>query len=254
MPTTCSIPGCRSNRSKHYANFSVFSFPKDSTRRIQWEWAIRQLYDPNYTFKEGHKICCRHFEDELIEKEHRAVRDDGSLLVLPRKALTLIDSAVPTLFDFLPDPLPEALLRRRLPIADLETLREEFNTKLREEIVGLNFNYNFELPAFSIFKVEINEDYEPQITFSVTLNESLVATVRHSSVTETDVTQILGENCVCDDWSKLRRLLRLLICDSPPEKKIKFDRALSAQDVLVLEVSDDGHIKLGEFRSDSDDD
>uniref|UniRef100_A0A0A9YRX4 THAP domain-containing protein 2 n=1 Tax=Lygus hesperus TaxID=30085 RepID=A0A0A9YRX4_LYGHE len=254
MPTTCSIPGCRTNRSRSFANFSVFSFPKDSTRRTQWEWAIRQLYDPNYTFKEGHKICSRHFEDELIEKEHRAVRDDGSLLVLPRKALTLIDSAVPTLFDFLPDPLPEALLRRRLPIANLETLREEFDTKLREEIVGLNVNYNYELPAFSIFKVLINEDYEPQIIFSITLNEDLVATVRHSTAAETDVTQILGESCICDDWSKLRRLLRLLINDYPPEKKRKHDRIISEDDVLVLEVSDDGHIKLGEFRPDSDDD
>lgn len=93
MPYRCCVPGCRGNYDE--ANkVSIFSFPKDLSLRDRWTKAIhRKDFSPS----ERSVVCERHFSEDLIIREDKMTRPDGSIITAPRKP-TLTKNAVPHIF------------------------------------------------------------------------------------------------------------------------------------------------------------
>ncbi|XP_069670981.1 zinc finger protein 99-like isoform X2 [Periplaneta americana] len=96
MPRKCCVPFCKSNC--HIATegyITMFSFPKDPDRKQQWLNSIpRDNFQPSTTAA----VCIKHFSEQAIVREDRAIRSDGSVLVVPRKIPKLTDDAVPSKF------------------------------------------------------------------------------------------------------------------------------------------------------------
>ncbi|GBM82431.1 hypothetical protein AVEN_229474-1 [Araneus ventricosus] len=91
----CCVPGCNSNYNNTDNYVSSFTFPKDATRKNQWEKSINRTdFIPSSTAV----VSIRHFSSEFIIKEDCVVRDDGSELVVPRKIQKLTNDAYPSIF------------------------------------------------------------------------------------------------------------------------------------------------------------
>ncbi|BES96697.1 Hypothetical protein NTJ_09510 [Nesidiocoris tenuis] len=265
MPSSCSIPGCRTNCRENERALSVFKFPDDTVRRTQWEWAVQQLYDPTFVVQKGQKICIRHFEEKFIEKEHKAYRDDGTLLILPRKSVSLSDAAIPTLFDFLPDPVPSTCIRRKpvIQIASLGVLRNLIDLRLHKDFEGWTVAYCEVRRALSAYKVHITEALEPQIRFSVTINSRLIPHIVHPVVSDADLPSLFSDSSpvVVNEWKKFIKIIRFLevkstLVKSTPSvansKRKRYsndedeDRPVYGDDeweMVVIEVDSDGIIQ-----------
>nr|XP_054926326.1 THAP domain-containing protein 1-like [Dermacentor andersoni] len=89
----CCVPLCAGSTTK---GLRCFRFPRDKERRKVWEAKVRRQ---DWNVNDNSRICERHFEEDQFEGK----RKDGRRL--------LKSTAVPTLFDFGPQP------KRREPLA-----------------------------------------------------------------------------------------------------------------------------------------
>ena len=93
MPSSCCVPGCKSNYSS--ADVSGFRFPKDEQRRAQW---IRAIHREDFIPTHNSVVCAKHFEQRLIIREDRMTRPDGTVITAKRGQPILTKDAFPTIF------------------------------------------------------------------------------------------------------------------------------------------------------------
>ena len=71
MPTHCCVPLCtkKDKRDRDTGKkISFFRFPDDVNLRKQWLHAIRRDVGPNFSTKEGTRVCSRHFKPEDLKR------------------------------------------------------------------------------------------------------------------------------------------------------------------------------------------
>ncbi|XP_077512561.1 uncharacterized protein LOC144123634 [Amblyomma americanum] len=105
--TGCCVPLCTGSWKK---GLRTFRFPRDPERRKKWE---AQVEREKWKATDTSKICERHFEPDQYEN----ARQDGRRL--------LKSTAVPTLFDFRPQPKRRKPPVRRRSLADSATSATE---------------------------------------------------------------------------------------------------------------------------------
>lgn len=97
MPRMCCVPGCVSNyKSQKTPPVSTFSFPKDPHRRQKW---LKCIHRENFVPGNSAVVCINHFSEQFIIREHKATRDDGTVLIVPRDRPKLTDDAYPSIFE-----------------------------------------------------------------------------------------------------------------------------------------------------------
>ncbi|XP_035233286.1 THAP domain-containing protein 1-like isoform X2 [Stegodyphus dumicola] len=95
MARKCSVPECRSNYDGTNKHVSTFKFPSDPLLSEKW---VKNINRKDFVIRKYSNVCIKHFEEEFIVREDKAVRDDGTLLVVPRTIPTLKKNAYPTIF------------------------------------------------------------------------------------------------------------------------------------------------------------
>ncbi|KAJ4448807.1 hypothetical protein ANN_00198 [Periplaneta americana] len=99
----CCVPCCSSNyKSQKTPPVSTFLFPKDLHRRQQWLKCIRR---GNFVPGNSSVVCINHFSERFIIREHKATRNDGTILIVPRGRPKLTDDAYPSVFEGQPSHL-----------------------------------------------------------------------------------------------------------------------------------------------------
>ena len=71
MPTHCCVPLCTKKDKRDQdtgEKISFFRFPDDVNLRKQWLHAIRRDVGPNFSIKEGTRVCLRHFKAEDLKR------------------------------------------------------------------------------------------------------------------------------------------------------------------------------------------
>ncbi|GBL97011.1 hypothetical protein AVEN_254066-1 [Araneus ventricosus] len=138
------VPGCNSNYNNTDNYVSLFTFPKDATRKKQWVKSINRAYCiPSSTAV----VCIKHFSSQFIIKKDRVVRDDGSELVVKRKILKLTNDAYPSIFLNQPSYLShEPSTSRKSPSERITAL------KLRDEQKFAEWCMNHTVNSFEIFQ------------------------------------------------------------------------------------------------------
>ncbi len=94
MPHDCVAPGCDLGRT-FKGKRALFSFPKDPEIRNYW---LRKISQKDFIPTKHSGVCEIHFEEKFVEKEHRVLRPDGTVLTCKRDKPRLTKDAVPTLF------------------------------------------------------------------------------------------------------------------------------------------------------------
>lgn len=93
MPTSCCVPGCKTNYDSRQPQFSVFQFPKEKAIRQKWISAICRT---NFLPKRRSVVCIKHFDERFIIREDSFQRADGSVLTVKRSHVKLTKDAFPT--------------------------------------------------------------------------------------------------------------------------------------------------------------
>lgn len=133
MPTTCCVPGCKSNYNAK-ENISVFQFPNDEKLKEKWISAIHRV---DFIPKSRTVVCIKHFAECFIIREDSVTRADGTILTVKRNHLKLTKDAFPTIFPNCPAYLSEKLPLHRKYRAKrkLEVLKtQEPEMKLHEHV------------------------------------------------------------------------------------------------------------------------
>lgn len=113
MVNKCFAPNCTSGYKSNPEKFSLFKGPSDTLRLEKWRQAIPRA-DRLFTDKDF--LCEKHFEEHFILRRWRGEMSSGELVLdVPRGKLTLVKSAIPTLFPGCPKYLskPRSVLRKR---------------------------------------------------------------------------------------------------------------------------------------------
>jgi hypothetical protein len=81
------------------------------------------------------RVCIKHFAENHIIREHRAVRDDNTVLVIPRKRIKLTEDAYPTIFANQPAYMSQMLPPKR---KDPRVREEEIALRLEHALEEIN--------------------------------------------------------------------------------------------------------------------
>lgn len=132
MPSSCSVPGCRSNYQSS-EKVKVFQFPERGTPQFE-KW-MKKIPRKDWTPGSRSVVCILHFRDDQVIKEDSFTLPDGTVKVIPRQRFKLVDGAVPCNFPNLPSYLSTDVPKssRRCPV---ERKSEHF---AREEKVIKDF-------------------------------------------------------------------------------------------------------------------
>src|SRR5215469_3527904 len=102
MPNHCCVPSCTSNivrkneRVKKVSVISVLKECKGNEEKLKsWLHKIQRL---DMTVTKHTYICIKHFEDKFLIRIDSAVRQDGTVLTMPRKIPKLTKDAYPSIF------------------------------------------------------------------------------------------------------------------------------------------------------------
>ena len=71
MPAHCCVPLCTKKNKRDQdtgEKVSFFRLPDDVNLRKQWLHAIRRDVGPNFSIKEGTRVCSRHFKAEDLKR------------------------------------------------------------------------------------------------------------------------------------------------------------------------------------------
>ena len=224
MGRNCCVPGCRSNYHPQDAHVTVFGFPKDEERRKEW---IRKIHRDNFCPSATAVVCIKHFPEQFIEREIRALRADGTEICVKRKTLTLTKDAYPSIFYNQPSYMTsEPAPKRRNPDerrAQIDLCNENLLACFKDRDVINNFNdivdnvkikidnkvWYFSVGAeyVSIFKTNFSEC--PQINICIKIKSDLKIEVWHQNILlpKNKYCWILGKENICDKWSKFDTLI-----------------------------------------------
>ncbi|XP_035232276.1 THAP domain-containing protein 2-like [Stegodyphus dumicola] len=108
MPRKCSVPKCRSNYDSTTEHVSTFKFPSDPVLSQKW---IKNINRKDFVAGKHSSVCIKHFEEEFIVREDKAVRE--TVLVVPRTIPALKKDAYPTIFQNQPSYLSKKLPTKR---------------------------------------------------------------------------------------------------------------------------------------------
>ncbi|XP_069670973.1 uncharacterized protein [Periplaneta americana] len=229
MPTKCCVPRCRSNYNTTTDGYvTVYSFPRDPDRREQW---LRAIHRDNFQPGATSAVCIKHFSEEHIVREDRAVRSDGSVLILRREIPKLTDDAVPSKFPNQPSYMSsiykqkcEGLQERR---KEEETEDEDAFRKWVTDDVISDFNMfksriqNMKIDGFTVIindmevvflKIDCTSEV-PKIIVSLKINNELrIINISHNDIpiSSSKLDWLLGSDKVMDKWSKFDTLLNHL--------------------------------------------
>ncbi|CAG2056898.1 unnamed protein product [Timema podura] len=103
MPTSCCVPGCKSNYNSKPPRVSAFQFPNDKLLKLKWLSAIHRA---DFVPRKRSVVCIKHFDERFVVREDSVKRPDGSILTLKRDHLKLTKDAFPTYFVNLSKELP----------------------------------------------------------------------------------------------------------------------------------------------------
>jgi hypothetical protein len=203
---------------------SVFSYPKEPHLRQQW---LRAIHSANYEPGNSAVVCVNHFEERFIIREDTAIRDDGSLLVVPRKIPKLTKDAYPTIFPNQPSYFScKAPAKRKSPEErekEIETRNEENHKKLCQEDIIQDFEdfrgkvNKMNLDCFLKFdnensvmflKIDISFDI-PKIVVSLKVTENCTILVSHNNtiIPSNKFRLFLRKDLVLVRWSKFQCLV-----------------------------------------------
>lgn len=158
MPSSCCIPGCKSNYGNG-DNIRTFLFPKaDKNKELHDQW-IKKIPRKNWTPGPRTTVCILHFKDEEVIKEDILPQKDGTILKIPRKRYKLVDNAIPSLFSNLPSYLSSPSSTN--PRTDPDQRRENIRYRENEQID--NFLNEDLIPSFDkliIVKDIIKSDWQ----------------------------------------------------------------------------------------------
>lgn len=92
MPSSCCVPGCKSNY-KSTDTVKVFKFPAKETSQFK-EW-MRKIPREDWAPGPRSVVCILHFKDSDVVKEDTFRMPDGTVCTIPRQKFKLIENAVP---------------------------------------------------------------------------------------------------------------------------------------------------------------
>ncbi|XP_045460424.1 uncharacterized protein LOC123670894 [Harmonia axyridis] len=216
MPRCCSVLGCRSNYKSTKENVSVFRFPKDPVRRLDWIDAIHK--DNKFKITTNTVVCIKHFLDKDILKEDVLPTLDGSFIRVPRKIPKLKDDAIPSIFPNQPSKKspsvfpertdPEESNQNDLDIQDQIESFSHFCSHFKDKEIS-NFLFNVKENNSVVFYKINFEGVIPKITsgFKI-LNDLKVEVFRDNiNVPISEFNSLLGDRYICDRWSKFENLI-----------------------------------------------
>jgi hypothetical protein len=125
MPLHCCVPRCRSNYNKN-DHVTVFRFPMNE-EELKARW-LRSIHRQDYIVNKNSRVCIKHFPENFIIREDKAVKTDGTVLVVPRQRLKLPDDAYATIFLDQPSYMTKILPAKR---KNPETRHLEMEERLR---------------------------------------------------------------------------------------------------------------------------
>lgn len=241
MPRKCCVPGCKSNYdSSNESYVNVFSFPKDEEMCKKW---LRSIHRENYVLTKESVVCIKHFDDSFIIREHRALRPDGSELVMPRKVPILKSDAYPTIFKELPtylSTLPPVQRRdpaERLRVQD-ERNEEAFMQQLAKDCIedfdDFNKGIGSRLPNnWILFNTndctciaKFDESSFPKFPVSIRISSDLTVKVWTNGIiiASTSLKWLFGSEQKCLHWSTFDSLISYFAnyaSSSNPDDKIR---------------------------------
>ncbi|KAK0174773.1 hypothetical protein PV327_010503 [Microctonus hyperodae] len=89
--TTGSLADRKYNKAHGIKNKTLFSVPKNSHRRQQWQNALGRLNALN----EKEVVCELHFNTSDIDRFYKTILPDGSKVLMEKGRITLSNTAVP---------------------------------------------------------------------------------------------------------------------------------------------------------------
>jgi hypothetical protein len=134
MPLHCCVPRCRSNYDKN-DHVTVFRFPMNEELKARW---LRSIHRQDYIVNKNSRVCIKHFPENFIIREDKAVKTDGTVLVVPRQRLKLPDDAYATIFLDQPSYMTKILpAKRKNPETCLDKLDELLKDKSWKRIASI---------------------------------------------------------------------------------------------------------------------
>lgn len=124
MPTSCCVPGCKSNYNTD-SSVTVFRFPKDPIQCQKW---LNAIHRANFTPSKRSVVCIRHFDERYIVREDSVTKPDGTVLTVKRQRVKLAADACPTVFENQP-----VYLTRNLPPPRRDPASRREEIRQREE-------------------------------------------------------------------------------------------------------------------------
>lgn len=189
MPSTCCVPGCRSNY-KNTESVRVFKFPEKGTE--QYECWLRKI--PRKDWIPGNRtvVCVKHFREKDIVTHDELVEKDGKITNIPRLRWKLVADAAPCLFDNLPSYLsdPGPTVSRSSPTKRKEIYLEREQQKI-DNFLNDDIVHSFEELVLNIKKIQRKDwlfhSTENKVTFYFLDTVNIPITVKNSITIEKDL-------------------------------------------------------------------
>lgn len=255
----CCVPGCNSNYSCENVYTPAFQFPKEESRRNAWIRAIKR--EESFKPSDTTVVCVHHFDEQFIIREDRITRNDGSLLVVPRKKLALTTDSYPTKFPNCP-----SYLTKVLPAARKSPSTRHEAVLARDEEQFQKWCENDTISSFEEFKVKaisqtgwqtlssqehvlfykISDIESPRITVSFKIYNDFSVEIWHAEtkLCLKSFKYLLGDELKCDRWTKFDCLLNKLAVYEIKEQSFE-DKLLIAATILEMCV-DNGNEESNE--------
>lgn len=133
MPSSCVVPGCKSNyktQIKTEGCVSIFKFPKDPNLRNAW---IRAIPRDNWEPSANSVVCIKHFHPADVSWVEQYKDIDGNWHERIRERPILHSSAIPELSSNLPTDLSGIPTKKRKPPEELDNEFEKRTKKTEDE-------------------------------------------------------------------------------------------------------------------------
>jgi hypothetical protein len=101
--------------------------------KAKWVTSIHRTEEFQSTASSS--LCIKHLAENHIIREHRAVRDDNTVLVIPRKRIKLTEDAYPTIFANQPAYMTQMLPPKR---KDPKVRENEIALRLEHALEEIN--------------------------------------------------------------------------------------------------------------------
>lgn len=257
MPSSCCVPGCRSNYTSNSPSVTVFKFPKNEELKRKWLSAIPRA---DFTPKTRSVVCLKHFDERFVIREDTVTRPDGSVLTVKRDSLKLTKDAFPTIFENLPSYLSRELPPpRKDPAKRKDEIQcREKEKKLLEEVQNTitgftdlrgNWDKKFKCDdtytkfynnSVIIFKICTDERNMPKVDVSLVLNQDLEFKIFKNDIliNENPNVKNIIQGIKIDKWSKLKNICTFLFSTSSEMITISVEDNLETINHLIDSIED----------------